>query len=205
MATPSKIASLEQIKALVRAAQSAGKSVVLCHGCFDIVHPGHIRHLQHAAKLGDCLLVTISGDSIVDKGTGRPLIPQELRAENLAALDCVNWVMVNSQPTAAELLGVIQPDVFVKGREYEHNRDPRFQEEREIVESYGGRVVFSSGDVVFSSTALINVLEQSTDPTHLRFRQLIEQQRIDPDSISQLLESFQGKSVLVVCVKIIYN
>ena len=198
MATSSKIVSLEQIKALVGSAHSAGQSVVLCHGCFDIVHPGHIRHLQHAAKLGDHLLVTISGDLIVDKGTGRPLIPQELRAENLAALDCVDWVVVNSQPTAVDLLGLIQPDVFVKGREYEHNRDPRFQEEREVVDSYGGRVVFSSGDVVFSSTALINVLEQSTDPVHLRLRQLIDQQRIDPDSISRLLDSFQGKRVVVV-------
>lgn len=198
MATSSKIVSLEQIKALVGSVQSAGKSVVLCHGCFDIVHPGHVRHLQHAAKLGDHLLVTISGDLIVDKGTGRPLIPQELRAENLAALDCVDWVVVNSQPTATDLLGAIQPDVFVKGREYENNRDPRFQEEREIVDSYGGRVVFSSGEVVFSSTALINVLEQSTDPVHLRLRQLIDQQRINPDSISRLLDSFQGKRVVVV-------
>ena len=85
-----KIASLEDTVRRVRAAQAAGRTVVLCHGCFDIVHPGHIRHLQHAARQGDRLLVTITGDEVMGKGAGRPLIPQELRAESLAALDCVD-------------------------------------------------------------------------------------------------------------------
>src|SRR5436190_6921262 len=143
--THSKVLSVEEAARTVRTAQSSGEVVVLCHGCFDIVHPGHIRHLQHAAKLGDRLLVTITGDALMEKGTGRPLIPQELRAENLAALDCVRWVAINPRPTAAELLEIIQPDVYVKGREYEHNHDPRFTLERQIVERHGGRVVFTSG------------------------------------------------------------
>ncbi len=196
--TEHKILSLAEAEASVRAAQRGGKTVALCHGCFDIVHPGHVRHLQHAAKLGDRLLVTISGDSMVDKGTGRPLIPQELRAESLAALDCVDWVAVNPEPTAADLLHIIRPDIYVKGREYEHNRDPRFQAEKHVVESYGGRVVFSSGDVVFSSTALINAMEQTVDPAHSRLRQLIAQQEIDVASVDQFINSFRGKRVVVV-------
>ena len=85
-----KIVTCPEAVSLVRTAQRGGEVVVLCHGCFDIVHPGHVRHLQQAARLGNRLLVTITGDSMVDKDTGRPLIPQELRAENLAALDCVD-------------------------------------------------------------------------------------------------------------------
>lgn len=170
----------------------------MCHGCFDIVHPGHIRHLQHAARLGDQLLVTITGDTMLAKGTGRPLIPQELRAENLAALDCVSLVAINNRPTAAELLESIQPDVYVKGREYEHNRDPRFSLEKQIVERHGGRVVFSSGDVVFSSTALISALEESASPFQSTLRQLTSQHDVSPGRVDEYIEEFREQRVLVI-------
>ncbi len=152
MDTRTKILSPGEAEPVVRAAQRDGRTVVLCHGCFDIVHPGHVRHLQHAARLGDCLVVSITGDSMMNKGAGRPLIPQELRAENLAALDCVDWVVVHQAPTAVDLLRALRPDVYVKGREYEVSSDPQFQAEKDVVEGYGGRLVFTSGDVVFSSS-----------------------------------------------------
>lgn len=170
----------------------------MCHGCFDIVHPGHIRHLQQAAKFGDRLLVTITRDVDLAKGESRPLIPQELRAENLAALDCVSWVAVNPRPTAAELLEQLKPDVYVKGREYEHNEDLRFHEEKDIVERNGGRVVFTSGDVIFSSSALIDALEERATPFQATLHKLIEQAQITPHRIDQLIASFQGRRILVV-------
>ncbi len=179
-------------------ARRAAQSVVQCHGCFDIVHPGHVRHLQHAAKQGDVLLVTITADSMVGKGEGRPLFPQELRAENLAALDCVDWVYVNPHPTAVELLDAVQPDVYIKGREYETNDDPRFQAERESVEASGGRVVFSSGDVVFSSTALVAAMEHSADPLHARIRQILSSHSLDGASLDSIIESFAGTRVCVI-------
>ncbi len=193
-----KVLSLPELRSHRAGARQAGQTVVQCHGCFDIVHPGHIRHLQHAAKLGDVLLVTITGDAAMAKGTGRPLIPQELRAENLAALDCVDWVCIDPRPTAADLLEDIQPDVYVKGREYEANADPRFKAEREAVERHGGRVVFSSGDIVFSSTALIAALQDAVDPFTTRVRQLVEQHEITPQSIETALHSFRGARVCVV-------
>ena len=190
--------ALSRAEALVRDAQRDQETVVLCHGCFDIVHPGHVRHLQQAARLGDRLLVTISGDAVMDKGPNRPLISQELRAENVAALDCVDWVAVNPQPTAVELLGFIRPDVYVKGREYESNVDPRFQAEKAVVESYGGRLVFTSGDVVFSSTALVAALERTLDPAQRRFRRLIEAEGLDRASVDELIDAFRGRRVVVV-------
>jgi rfaE bifunctional protein nucleotidyltransferase chain/domain len=198
VSTLTKVLSVEEAARIVREAQSRGEVVAMCHGCFDIVHPGHIRHLQHAAKMGDRLLVTVTGDALMEKGTGRPLIPQELRAENLAALNCVSWVAINPRPTAAELLDIIRPDVYIKGREYEHNSDPRFALEKQIVERHGGRVVFTSGDVVFSSTALINALEEAASPFQATTRQLIEQHGIGPESTDPLIASFQGKRVLVI-------
>jgi len=195
---PEKILSHAELMARRAAARAAGRKVVHCHGCFDIVHPGHIRHLRHARSQGDLLLVTLTGDVEVKKGTGRPLIPEELRAENLAALDCVDWVYIEQRPTASELLAEVLPDVYVKGREYEFNADPRFQAERRTVESGGGRVVFSSGDVVFSSTALIHALESSVDPFQSRLAHLMGQDDLQGPALFSLISAFRSKRVLVV-------
>ncbi len=196
---PTKILSHDQLVALREQARADGRRVVQCHGCFDIVHPGHVRHLRFARAQGDILLVSITGDQEVNKGIGRPLIPHELRADNLAELDCVDWVYVEARPTAAELLDEVRPDVYIKGREYEFNRDPRFQAERETVERHGGRVVFSSGDVVFSSTALIEAMEHdSADPFQRRLSQLSREPDLAPEELSALLDQFQGRRVVVV-------
>lgn len=193
-----KILTRESLLARREAARREGRTVVQCHGCFDIVHPGHVRHLQFAARQGDVLLVTITADAEMKKGEGRPLIPQELRAENLAALDCVAWVYINPHATAEALLDELRPDVYIKGKEYEHNRDPRFAAEREAVERHGGRVVFSSGDVVFSSTALVAALERSADPFQSRLRRLIDEHDFSVERAGELIASFRGARVCVV-------
>jgi rfaE bifunctional protein nucleotidyltransferase chain/domain len=193
-----KILSLAELEHHRTAAKTAGKRVVHCHGCFDIVHPGHIRHLRQAKSMGDILLVSITGDSQINKGKGRPLIPEELRAENLAAIDFVDWVYIDPNKTAGDLLSKVRPDVYIKGKEYEHNRDPRFLEERDIVERAGGRVVFSSGDIVFSSTALIAAMEQSVDPFQKRLSQLCEMNELAGPEMMGLISRFRGKRVVVV-------
>src|SRR5277367_4270541 len=152
MASSKKLCAIDRLLCLRAQARLNGKNFVHCLGCFDIVHPGHIMHLQYARSLGDILVVSVSADSQVNKGVDRPLIPDDLRAASLAALECVDWVYVSPDPTAVELLERLRPDVYVKGQEYETNRDPRFLAERQAVERNGGRVVFSSGDVVYSST-----------------------------------------------------
>ncbi|MBX3387738.1 MAG: adenylyltransferase/cytidyltransferase family protein [Phycisphaeraceae bacterium] len=197
-AAEEKVLSKERLLRLRDRARREGKRVVQCHGCFDIVHPGHLRHLRHAKTQGDVLLVTITGDGEIHKGDGRPLIPQELRAENLAALDCVDWVYVEPRPTAAELLEEVQPDVYVKGKEYEQNNDPRFASEKNAVIRHGGKVVFSSGDVIFSSTALIAALERSVDPYHARLRELLERPDLSAGALADLSARFRGKRFVVV-------
>lgn len=193
-----KILSHKELLARRRAAAAAGKRLVQCHGCFDVVHPGHIRHLRFARSQGDILLVSITGDAEMRKGTGRPLIPEELRAENLAAFDFVDWVYIEQRPTAADLLDEVRPDVYIKGREYEFNADPRFQDERRAVERHGGRVVFSSGDVVFSSTALIQTLEHSADPFHARLVQLAAREELRGPRLAQTIAAFRGRRVVVI-------
>ncbi len=194
----SKVLALPELLRLRQAARIAGKRVVQCHGCFDIVHPGHIRHLRQARSHGDILLVSITGDEAWTKRAGAPLIPQDLRAENLAELDCVNWVYIEPAPTASGLLAAVAPDVYVKGKEYERNNDPRFAEERRTVERAGGRVVFSSGDVVFSSTALITSLERTADPCHTQISHLLGRPELDAARLLGHVTAFHGRSVLVI-------
>ncbi|MCA9272855.1 MAG: adenylyltransferase/cytidyltransferase family protein [Phycisphaerales bacterium] len=193
-----KILSLEALVTLRRRLRIEGRSLVVCHGCFDIVHPGHIRHLRQARTMGDVLLVSLTGDAHINKGAGRPLIPQEHRAENLAALDIVDLVYVDPNPTALSMLEAVEPDVYIKGREYENNADPRFRAERETVEKAGGRVVFSSGDVVFSSSALIDALGQSMDPFHSRLMMLLEDPQLSAGVLDGVISGFRGKRVVVV-------
>ena len=158
-----KIVELSALCASRDQARRSGKTVVHCHGCFDIVHPGHIRYLQFARQQGDVLVVSLTGDPHVGKGEGRPYVPQELRAENLAALEFVDYVYINPTATATELLSALRPDVYIKGREYEQNQHPGFLKERQTVEGYGGRVIFSSGDVVYSSSHIIDTYAQRLD------------------------------------------
>lgn len=195
---PSKICNLPQLLAHREKARSAGRVIVHCHGCFDIVHPGHIHHLQQARTYGDLLIVTVSADSQVNKGLNRPLVPDDLRAESLAALECVDLVYVNPEPTAVGLLGQLRPDVYVKGKEYEHNRDPRFLAEREAVTRHGGRVVCSSGDVIFSSTALIGQLDGSDYLHQEKFRRLRQQHDLGSGSLHALVHRLRGQRVVVV-------
>ncbi len=178
--------------------RAAGQTVVHCHGCFDIVHPGHVRYLEFARRQGDLLVVTLTGDAQIDKGNQRPFIPQELRAENLAALQAVDLVYINPDPTAEALLAELRPDIYVKGSEYEQSGDPGFARERAIVTGYGGRVLFSSGDVVFSSSSLIDVLARDSSLEAERLAMICRRHGIDRESMARLLNSFAGLRVLVI-------
>lgn len=132
------------------------KRVVMCHGTFDIVHPGHIRHLLYAREKGDVLVVSLTCDEHILKANYRPHVPETLRAMNLAALEMVDHVVVDRNATPIENIQLIRPDFFVKGYEYGSGPLPvRTQEEKDSVESYGGEIIFTPGDVVFSSSAII--------------------------------------------------
>ncbi len=193
-----KLCSLDGLVRVREQARAAGRRVVHCHGCFDIVHPGHIHYLQFARAQGDILIVSISADPQVNKGVDRPLIPEDLRAASLAALECVDFVYVNPHPTAVELLEQLRPDVYVKGREYERNNDPRFLAERDRVQRHGGRVVFSSGDVIYSSTALIGGLGALAGFNSEKARRYLRQYDLTADTLLGLVHRFRGQKVVVI-------
>ncbi|HWE00759.1 MAG TPA: PfkB family carbohydrate kinase [Tepidisphaeraceae bacterium] len=193
-----KTVSRDDLLAIREEARNAGKSVVHCHGCFDIVHPGHIQHLQFARSLGDILIVSVSADTHVNKGADRPLIPDDLRASSLAALQCVDYVFINPNPTAVELLEALAPDVYVKGREYERNQDPRFIAERDAVVRRGGKVVFSSGEVVYSSTALIGAIGGRDVFNDEKVSRLRDRYGLSTVHLQNLIQRARGTKILVV-------
>lgn len=196
--TGHKVLDLPQLHERLSAERAAGKTIVQCHGCFDIVHPGHIRYLRFARQQGDVLVVSVSSDETVNKGYDRPHIPARHRLENLAELECVDYVVLDDHDWAGPILDFVQPDVYVKGKEYENKGDPRFTKERALVEEYGGRVIFSSGDVVYSSTALIRQYGQRFQVEQDKIAVFCQTHRIDRTSLSAQLRSMVGLRVLVV-------
>lgn len=153
-----KLRSLEELSRLKAESSLSGKKLVLCHGVFDLIHVGHIRHLEQARQLGDMLVVTVSPDRYVNKGTHRPAFPEQLRAEALAALACVDYVAINQWPTSVETIHLLRPDLYVKGSDYrtaELDLTGKIDEEQSAVESVGGRLAFTDG-ITFSSSALLN-------------------------------------------------
>lgn len=130
-------------------------STVLAHGCFDLLHLGHIKHLQAARQLGDRLVVSVTGDEHVNKGVGRPHFTAEQRAAALRALACVDQVIVNRSPDATPVIADVKPAIYVKGVDYKHDDGPDLGRERAAVEAVGGKLVFTDTEK-FSSSRLIN-------------------------------------------------
>lgn len=153
-----KVRLLEEIAQCVARAKAEGKRVVHCHGVFDLLHPGHIRHLEAARREGDLLVVTVTQDEYVNKGPGRPVFNQRLRAESLAALECVDYVAINRWPTAVETIHLLRPDVYVKGMDYaQRDQDVtgKIIEEEHVIQEVGGRLHFTN-EIAFSSSKLLN-------------------------------------------------
>ena len=158
MARNNKIRDLNELTALMQTLKAEGKTIVHSHGVFDLLHIGHIRHLEQARKMGDVLVVTVTPDRFVNKGPHRPVFNEELRAEAIAALGCVDYVAVNLWQTAVETIKLLRPDFYVKGsdeKEEDKHHKSSIALEEEAVRSVGGEVAFTRG-ITFSSSNLIN-------------------------------------------------
>ena len=194
-----KIVTLNDLQKVCADLKSGGKKVVLCHGVFDLMHTGHIFHLQRAKQEGDILAVTITANEFVNKGPGRPVFSQELRAATLAALGCVDYVAVNHGATAIEVIQSLKPDVYAKGGEYREAADDitgNIDKERHAVESVGGRI-FYTDEVTFSSSSLLNehfgVFSTETRDYLKEFRE-----KYDPKIVIRQVQELSRLKVLVV-------
>ena len=194
-----KIKPLNELADLLSSLQSEGKKIVHCHGVFDLLHVGHIRYLEHAKKMGDTLVVTVTQDQYVNKGPNRPAFTEHLRAESLAALDCVDYVTVNQWPTAVETIKLLKPDFYVKGSDYKDSKDDitgKIKDEADAVQSIGGEIRFTE-DITFSSSHLINSIIPSFDEETNRYLHDFRH-KYSPDYILNLIENLQNLKVMVI-------
>ena len=158
-----KVQPLEYLVTRARQLQAANQRVGLCHGCFDVLHTGHIRHFEAARRQCDVLVVSVTPDKFVNKGPGRPVFSAPDRAELIGALSMVDYVVINRWPSAVPLLQALRPDCFLKGQEYEKNSqhvNANFLEERAIALQLGIDILFTY-EKVNSSSATLKVYENN--------------------------------------------
>ena len=195
----SKIKTLDALDKTLSGLRKEGKKIVHCHGVFDLLHPGHIKHFEAAKDRGDILVVTITKDEYVNKGPGRPIFNQSLRAESIAAIECVDYVAINEWPHAVETIKKIKPHFYVKGSDYAKKDDDvtgKIYEEEEAVKSVGGVIHFTD-EITFSSSSLINTFftpyPQEAREFFLKFKK-----RYSSADIINSLKANEGIKVLVI-------
>lgn len=199
-----KIVDLEVLGTIANQAKITGRRIVLCHGAFDLLHTGHIRHLQSARQNGDVLIVTTTADEYIKKGPGRPVFNESLRAENLAALECVDYVAIIHSPTAEKVLNIIKPTIYAKGSDYKsHAQDitGNIVLEQRAVEKYGGKIIFTD-EITFSSSNLLNTHFDVFTPEIKEFLLSFKEQYKE-DLLQKLVSSLSDLNVLVVGESII--
>lgn len=191
-----KIKTIEQIKKII-GKRPRKKVVVMCHGTFDIVHPGHIRQLIYAKSKGDILIVSVNSDKYATSGPFAPYVPQELRALNVAAFEIVDFVFLNVNPTPVLSISFLQPNFYIKGFEYSLKKShPETKQEIEALSLYGGEIVFSPGDVVYSSTKLLSKTKPNISLEQLLT--LMSAEGITFDNLKGAIKKFKTLKIHVI-------
>lgn len=154
-----KIKSLKELKKIIENFKKEGKKIVLCHGVFDLFHPGHLLYFEAAKKEGDILIVSLTADQFVNKGINRPVFSHFIRAKVLATLEIVDYVIIDFHKTAVELVKETKPDIYFKGQEGEkelNDKESNLFKEAQAVSSVGGEIKFSYTPTYSSTELLVN-------------------------------------------------
>lgn len=191
-----KIKTSEELRKLL-GPRPRNQKVIMCHGVFDVVHPGHLRHLIYAKSKADILVASLTADKHITKGVYRPHIQQYLRAVNLAAFEMVDYVLIDENDKPLDNIRVIQPDYFAKGFEYGGNGlAAKTAEELSVVQAYGGELIFTPGDVVYSSSAFLKL--DTPDVRYANLQIVMERNNITFDTLRNTLKQMEGRRVHVV-------
>ena len=194
-----KMVELERLAEIVAEARAEERVVAHCHGVFDLMHFGHIKHFQAARRSGDMLVVTLTPDRFVNKGPGRPVFDEHVRQESIASLGFVDYVAINRWPTAVETLRMIKPSLYVKGADYEvaeADITGKISDEVEAVEFGGGRLHITH-EVTFSSSRLINAHFSQLQPEAKAHIESLKG-RWNEQELIKRLQALAGSKVLVV-------
>ena len=153
-----KIISTKVLSKTISKLKAEGKKIILCHGVFDLLHIGHIKHFKEAKEHGDVLVVTVTQDKYVNKGPNRPIFSLDTRMESVAALKDVDYVAPNIFVNAAQLIKLLKPNIYCKGKDYKnYNLDitDQIRKEASAVKSIGGKIIHTKAEL-FSSSKIIN-------------------------------------------------
>jgi rfaE bifunctional protein nucleotidyltransferase chain/domain len=199
MMSAHKIVSIDELAEIVDKLKREGKRVAQCHGCFDLLHLGHIKHFESAKNAADVLVVTITPDRFVNKGPGRPVFNENLRMEAIAALQAVDYVALNRWATAIETIRMIKPTFYVKGQDYkdrEKDLTKNIYLEEEAVQSVGGSILFTE-EITFSSSTLIN---SHFSPFNERVQDYLTdlKKRYTSDEVISCINSLKEAKVLLI-------
>jgi rfaE bifunctional protein nucleotidyltransferase chain/domain len=197
--TNTKIKAIEELGALREASRKDDKTIVMAGGVFDLFHYGHLQHLQAAKGEGDILVVAVTADTHAGKAPGRPVFSENMRAEMVASQEIVDYVVINHYPGAEQTLEALRPDVYVKGSEYANPEDDitgRIVTERDAIEKYGGKIIFTD-EITFSSSNLINNNLMGFDPSLREYLNDLRR-RGRAEHVLGLIEKVKNYKVLVV-------
>jgi|SRR6185437_15018108 len=194
-----KIISLEELAKVCKDLKAKHKTIAQCHGCFDLLHPGHIKHFEAAKKNADVVVVTITPDRFVNKGPGRPVFTEQLRMESIAAIEAVDYVALNHWPTATQTIKLLKPTYYVKGQDYkdrEKDVTKGIYDEEAAIKSVGGKILFTE-EITFSSSSLINAHFSPHNSKTQDFVNVLKK-KYSADSISNEIEKMKKLKVMVI-------
>ena len=194
-----KIVSFKDLVKISKLKRNQNKKIVLCHGVFDLLHIGHIKHFEEAKTFGDVLIVTITPDKLVVKGPNRPAFNTNLRLEALQALECVDYVSVNKWATATQTIKSIKPHIYCKGLDYkkkENDITKKIYEEEEAIKSINGLLKFTNTESFSSSNLLNNFVKIHSDQQRKYLSKI--RNKFSFKDIKNIFSNFFSIRVLVV-------
>ena len=199
MSHSSKIIAFDNLSETICKEKAKGKTIVQCHGTFDLIHPGHIIHFEEAKSLGDVLVITLTAEKHVNKGPGRPYFNDQLRILSLTSLEFVDYVSIVPHVAAVEAIETVKPDIYCKGKEYENQANDvtgNIKDDVETVKRVGGKIAYV-GSVVFSSSKLLNhIFSKHSKNTKNLIQQLATEFPLD--KLREIVDQFSSLKVLVI-------
>jgi rfaE bifunctional protein kinase chain/domain/rfaE bifunctional protein nucleotidyltransferase chain/domain len=199
-----KIIDFSDVEKILKSIKRKGKKIVCCHGVFDLLHIGHLKHFESAKKYGDILIVSVTPDKFIQKGFERPCFNSEQRMESLASIEIIDFVVLNNSINAVDIIKKIKPDYYVKGQDYKNFKEDitgQIKNERFAVKKNGGKLVFTE-DPIYSSSSIIN---QSTSIYNLFQKKFIYKikSKINLNNFNKQINKLQDLKVLVIGESII--
>ena len=190
-----KIIKPDQLKKILNK-KYKNKVIGHCHGTFDIVHPGHIRHFIYAKQKSDILIASITADRFITKKFEGTFLNEDLRARNLAAISIIDYVVIDYNQEPLKLLDLIKPNYFLKGFEYSSLKNTKTIEEVKILKKNKGEVLFSPGDEVYSSSTIQNIYKPKLELEKLY--SIMDSSKITFDITKKNINKFKSQTVTVI-------